>query len=117
MSTTKDDILQEPLPESDTGDFPIGWTVKKVTTVYKWDSDRKEHVHFEATHPEVYPKALSSYALDKLSNDCRSAEKRVGATTKVHGLACCPKAFVVFCVCRISFQCPDHGSNCHGTHD
>ena len=30
---------------------------------------------------------------------------------------CCNKAQKVFCVCRVSYNCPDHGSRCHGSHD
>jgi hypothetical protein len=39
------------------------------------------------------------------------------AIQAMHPLACCPKAKQRFCVCRISFSCPDHGSSCHGSHD
>lgn len=35
----------------------------------------------------------------------------------VHDLACCPKAVFRKCVCYVSFECPDHGTRCHGTHD
>ena len=31
--------------------------------------------------------------------------------------ACCGKAKVVFCVCRVRYSCPDHGDRCHGSHD
>ncbi len=30
---------------------------------------------------------------------------------------CCEKAIPVFCVCYLSYTCPDHGGRCHGTHD
>ena len=30
---------------------------------------------------------------------------------------CCAKAKQVSCVCRVSYQCADHGTRCHGSHD
>jgi hypothetical protein len=30
---------------------------------------------------------------------------------------CCPDAKRVFCVCRISVECPRHGLVCAGSHD
>lgn len=30
---------------------------------------------------------------------------------------CCDKAIPRNCVCLISTDCPEHGCNCHGTHD
>ncbi len=30
---------------------------------------------------------------------------------------CCPDAKRVFCVCRISVDCPRHGLVCAGSHD
>lgn len=30
---------------------------------------------------------------------------------------CCEKALPSFCVCIVRTCCPDHGDNCHGTHD
>jgi hypothetical protein len=32
-------------------------------------------------------------------------------------LACCPKARRVHCVCEVSFLCPEHGGQCHGSHE
>ena len=31
--------------------------------------------------------------------------------------ACCPKAKQRWCVCTVSFECPDHGYRCVGSHD
>ena len=31
--------------------------------------------------------------------------------------ACCEKAVRVYCVCRVSYKCPDHGQKCVGSHD
>lgn len=36
---------------------------------------------------------------------------------RVDRRACCPLAVITACVCTISFGCPVHGSQCHGTHD
>ena len=30
---------------------------------------------------------------------------------------CCPDATRVFCVCRVSCECPRHGLVCAGSHD
>lgn len=30
---------------------------------------------------------------------------------------CCDKAIPAFCVCVVRTMCPDHGDNCHGSHD
>jgi hypothetical protein len=32
-------------------------------------------------------------------------------------IGCCEKAEVQFCVCEISYTCPDHRRVCIGTHD
>ena len=31
--------------------------------------------------------------------------------------ACCNKAVPAYCVCEFRSRCPDHGSQCHGSHD
>lgn len=35
----------------------------------------------------------------------------------LHPERCCELAVLRPCVCRVSFTCPTHGTNCHGTHD
>lgn len=37
--------------------------------------------------------------------------------TQIAGRKCCPKAEVVSCYCEVRYKCPDHGDNCHGSHD
>lgn len=37
--------------------------------------------------------------------------------SKVHSLACCPLAKIRSCGCAVSFDCPLHGAQCHGSHD
>lgn len=35
----------------------------------------------------------------------------------ISGGRCCPNAKVVPCMCEVSYNCPDHGVRCHGSHD
>ena len=37
--------------------------------------------------------------------------------TQISQGRCCPKAERVFCVCEVSYSCPDHGVRCKGSHD
>ena len=36
---------------------------------------------------------------------------------KISGGRCCPKAEQVPCYCEVFYSCPDHGTNCKGSHD
>ena len=41
----------------------------------------------------------------------------VTVSLKITQGRCCPKAVVVPCVCEVSYNCPQHGTRCRGSHD
>lgn len=67
-------------------------------------------------HPQFYFLARNS---DEVMDKVVLIEKAIqeGKTEKIDRRACCPLAETRSCVCLISFTCPIHGTQCHGSHD
>jgi hypothetical protein len=60
------------------------------------------------------PTEICEKIANTVSYNCRCKDNIVCLMCK-H--ACCKKAQEKFCVCTLSFSCPDHGYRCIGSHD
>jgi len=59
---------------------------------------------------DTFARALDQAEQKNCSSECiKAADKK--------RYACCEKAELCNCVCFISFQCPEHGKTCVGSHD
>lgn len=94
-------------PGSQGGQFRLRRSVEYLACVEIIPSgENHRHYGFFARSPEgVKDKVLFIAEAIKLGK------------MKVHSRACCPLALIRGCVCDISFDCPVHGVQCHGTHD
>ena len=62
------------------------------------------------------PKKVIIWALTPklLQEACQARQNEL---PKCHPKACCEKAEIINCVCEIAWNCPEHGTRHHGTHD
>lgn len=72
-------------------------------TLYKF-SDKDNAKEFAASDGLVLNPKAESYNIAAWRKNNR-------------GVTCCNLAFPIFCVCRISWRCPDHYGKCIGSHD
>jgi len=86
------------------GEVPSLWLVCRGDTLYKFKTKERANA-FAVSFDEVHHNDLAD------SHDISNWRKMNQNTI------CCAKAFPVFCVCRISFQCDIHGSKCVGSHE
>lgn len=81
-------------------------------TLYRFNDNEDAHAYsrfvLRNEHEKEEAKTLSAKAE---SNDITSWRKDYA------GFICCNKAFPVFCVCKVSFRCPEHFGKCVGSHD
>ncbi len=95
-------------PGTAGGQFAIDREVSGGAGMSLWltITHRKSGISFKAKSPEK--------VLDNARLILNAVEMKA---TKCHYKACCPLATIRNCVCEVSFSCPIHGSNCHGSHD
>jgi len=96
-----------------TGSAHPEWGESAEAVAERWD----------AIHAETYPywdekyKDHVSAVVELDAEQARQQRRDICSRVGSYPPPCCELAVIRSCVCRISYECPQHGSKCHGSHD